>query len=261
MTQTSLEYRSKRSSEKLSGKVISGYGLKKRVERDALKIYLDEIGHIPMLTREQEKYATREKLIVSNLRFVVMVAAKWWTLRKSGFPFEDIIQAGNEGLVMAADKFERNKGIRFISYAGYWINQNIYRSVISYCSGAHVPFRQLSAIMKGSAEKQLLNLYYYESIENLIEKAGDDAVSLESKYNTLDDKLYWILLRNAIEGALVKLKDKEREIIVRRFRLLDTIPETLDTIAKRMEVSRENIRVIQNRILRKMKPMLIKQIL
>jgi len=261
MIQTSLEYRSKRSSEKLSGKVISGYGLKKRVERDALKIYLDEIGHIPMLTREQEKYATREKLIISNLRFVVMVAAKWWTLRKSGFPFEDIIQAGNEGLVMAADKFERNRGIKFVSYAHYWINQNIYRSVISYCSGAHIPFRQLSAIMKGSAEKQLLNLYYYESLENLIEIAGDNALPAESKYNTLDDKLYWILLRNAIEGALTKLKEREREIIIRRFGLLDKIPETLYTISKRLKISRETVRLIQNKALEKMKPLLIKQIL
>jgi len=261
MTQTSLEYRSKRSSKKLTGKIISGYGLKKELERDALKIYLDEIKDIPILTPEQEQSATKEKLIVSNLRFVVAVAAKWWTLRKSGFPFEDIIGAGNEGLVHAADKFEKGRGVKFITYAHYWINQNIYRSVISYCSGTHIPFKKLAAILKGNVEKQLLNLYYYESIENLIEIAGDNALPAESKYNTLDDKLYWILLRNAIEGALTKLKEREREIIIRRFGLLDKIPETLYTISKRLKISRETVRLIQNKALEKMKPLLIKQIL
>ena len=259
---------------------------------DSVRIYLQEIGEIPLLTPEQERETAklaaegnedaRQLLISSNLRLVVSIAKHYM---KRGLSMQDLIQEGNMGLMRAVDKFDYTKGFRFSTYATWWIRQSMIRAIADQSRDIRLPVHMGEQIMRVKrVEKELLQELGKEPTSREIaarmpgmtpEKVDEilkiamEPVSLETpageeENSTLQDfivdtttvnpEVYAnnTFLREEINRILMTLNEREQKILRMRFGLDDGIVHTLEDVGKECNVTRERIRQLENKALRKL---------
>lgn len=261
---------------------------------DPVKMYLKEIGSIPLLTPEEEielsrqyiedhsEYA-RNKLIESNLRLVVSIAKRYQN--KHNMPFLDLIQEGNTGLMKAVEKFDYTKGYKFSTYGTWWIRQSITRAISDQARLMRVPVHMVETILKhGKAVRALLQeLGRDPTIEEIAEKMGttvdkvveiqrisQDPISLESKMGHEEDSKIGDLipdesalspqdiamqnmLKEQLMSVLESLTPREQKVIRLRYGLDDSHPRTLEEVGREFSVTRERIRQIEAKALRKLR--------
>ena len=259
---------------------------------DPVRMYLKEIGTVPLLTAEEElKLAKRkaegdqvakERLIEANLRLVVSIA-KRYTGR--GMSFLDLVQEGNLGLIKGVEKFDYTKGYKLSTYATWWIRQSVTRALADQARTIRVPVHMVETINKMSKmqRKLTLELGYEPSVAELAEaldmtedkvmeimQIAREPASLETPIGEEDDSnlgdfvadsnavtpegnVESVMLREHIDSLLEDLKERERQVIVLRFGLEDGHPRTLEEVGKEFNVTRERIRQIEAKALRKLR--------
>ncbi|HIZ43327.1 MAG TPA: RNA polymerase sigma factor RpoD [Firmicutes bacterium] len=259
---------------------------------DPVRMYLKEIGTVPLLTAEEElKLAKRkaegdqvakERLIEANLRLVVSIA-KRYTGR--GMSFLDLVQEGNLGLIKGVEKFDYTKGYKLSTYATWWIRQSVTRALADQARTIRVPVHMVETINKMSKmqRKLTLELGYEPSVTELadaldmteekvmeIMQIAREPASLETPIGEEDDSnlgdfvadsnavtpegnVESVMLREHIDMLLEDLKERERQVIVLRFGLEDGHPRTLEEVGKEFNVTRERIRQIEAKALRKLR--------
>ena len=259
---------------------------------DPVRMYLKEIGTVPLLSAEEElrlakrkaegdEYA-KERLIEANLRLVVSIA-KRYTGR--GMSFLDLVQEGNLGLIKGVEKFDYTKGYKLSTYATWWIRQSVTRALADQARTIRVPVHMVETINKMSKmqRKLTLELGYEPSVPELADalEMSEDKVmeimqiarepaSLETLIGEEDDSnlgdfvadsnvvtpegnVESVMLREHIDALLGDLKERERQVIVLRFGLEDGHPRTLEEVGKEFNVTRERIRQIEAKALRKLR--------
>ena len=259
---------------------------------DPVRMYLKEIGTVPLLTADEElklaqrkaegDEAAKERLIEANLRLVVSIA-KRYTGR--GMSFLDLVQEGNLGLIKGVEKFDYTKGYKLSTYATWWIRQSVTRALADQARTIRVPVHMVETINKMSKmqRKLTLELGYEPSDTELAEalEMSEDKVmeimqiarepaSLETPIGEEDDSnlgdfvadsnvvtpegnVESVMLREHIDALLGDLKERERQVIVLRFGLEDGHPRTLEEVGKEFNVTRERIRQIEAKALRKLR--------
>ncbi len=259
---------------------------------DPVRMYLKEIGTVPLLTAEEEyslamkkqegdEYA-KQRLIEANLRLVVSIA-KRYTGR--GMSFLDLVQEGNLGLIKGVEKFDPEKGFKLSTYATWWIRQSVTRALADQARTIRVPVHMVETINKMSKmqRKLTLELGYEPSVKELAEhldmteekvqeimQIAREPASLETPIGEEDDSnlgdfvadanvltpegnVESVMLREHIDTLLGDLKERERQVIVLRFGLEDGHPRTLEEVGKEFKVTRERIRQIEAKALRKLR--------
>jgi len=259
---------------------------------DNVRMYLKEIGRISLLTLEEEQELSRKiasgdeeaknQLAESNLRLVVSIAKRYVG---RGLLFLDLIQEGNIGLMKAVEKFDYDKGYKFSTYATWWIRQAITRALADQARTIRVPVHMVETINKmARMERQLtleLNREPTEeeiakkmnlSVEKVREiiKIKQEPVSLETPigeeedshlgdfvpdYNTMSPEQYatYEILKEELKGVLETLTPREEQVLSLRFGLYDGTCHTLEEVGKRFGVTRERIRQIEAKALRKLR--------
>ena len=259
---------------------------------DPVRMYLKEIGTVPLLSVEEEyRLAVRksqgdevakQRLIEANLRLVVSIA-KRYTGR--GMSFLDLVQEGNLGLIKGVEKFDPEKGFKLSTYATWWIRQSVTRALADQARTIRVPVHMVETINKMSKmqRKLTLELGYEPSIKELadhldmseekvqeIMQIAREPASLETPIGEEDDSnlgdfvadsnvvspegnVESVMLREHIDSLLGDLKERERQVIVLRFGLEDGHPRTLEEVGKEFNVTRERIRQIEAKALRKLR--------
>jgi RNA polymerase primary sigma factor len=259
---------------------------------DPVRMYLREIGRVNLLTAEQEvqlaqaiekgSLAAKDRLIEANLRLVVSVAKKYMN---RGIPFLDLIQEGNLGLMRAVQKFDHHRGFKFSTYATWWIRQAITRSIADQARTIRVPVHMVEAINRlVRVERRLTQELGREpTTVEVAEELGVtpdkveetrrvslDPISLDMPVGEEDDSRFQDFLpdKNAVkpedgaaasmlgielEDALGSLTPRERRVIQLRFGLIDGHQRTLEEVGKRFGVTRERIRQIEAKALRKLR--------
>lgn len=259
---------------------------------DPVRMYLKEIGRISLLSSEEElkismaiadgDEAAKTKLAESNLRLVVSIAKRYVG---RGLLFLDLIQEGNIGLMKAVEKFDYGKGYKFSTYATWWIRQAITRALADQARTIRVPVHMVETINKmARIQRQLtLELNREPSEEELAEKMGvsvekvrevmkisQEPVSLETPIGEEDDshlgdflkdensmspEEYTTneILKEEIKNVLMTLQEREQEVLELRFGLIDGTCHTLEEVGKRFNVTRERIRQIEAKALRKLR--------
>ena len=259
---------------------------------DPVRMYLKEIGTVPLLTASEElelakrkqdgdEYA-KQRLIEANLRLVVSIA-KRYTGR--GMSFLDLVQEGNLGLIKGVEKFDYTKGFKLSTYASWWIRQSVTRALADQARTIRVPVHMVETINKMSKmqRKLTLELGYEPSVTELanaldmteekvmeIMQIAREPASLETPIGEEDDSnlgdfvadsnvltpegnVEAVMLREHIDTLLGDLKERERQVIVLRFGLEDGHPRTLEEVGKEFKVTRERIRQIEAKALRKLR--------
>ena len=259
---------------------------------DPVRMYLKEIGTVPLLTANEElelakrkqdgdEYA-KQRLIEANLRLVVSIA-KRYTGR--GMSFLDLVQEGNLGLIKGVEKFDYTKGFKLSTYATWWIRQSVTRALADQARTIRVPVHMVETINKMSKmqRKLTLELGYEPSVTELanaldmteekvmeIMQIAREPASLETPIGEEDDSnlgdfvadanvltpegnVESVMLREHIDTLLGDLKERERQVIVLRFGLEDGHPRTLEEVGKECKVTRERIRQIEAKALRKLR--------
>ncbi|OLB18720.1 MAG: RNA polymerase subunit sigma [Verrucomicrobia bacterium 13_2_20CM_2_54_15_9cls] len=223
-----------------------------------IKIYLREIGQIPLLTPDQEielaakiKKGDREAralMIRSNLRLVVKIAHDYANL---GLPLLDLISEGNIGLMKAVERFDPAKGGKLSTYAAWWIKQSIKRALANQSKTIRLPVHLVDKISK----MRRVSLQMSEELgrEPTDDELGDE--DAQTPFELLRDKN----LRNEVGGLLDVLDDREKKIIFQRFGLDGGKPKTLEEVGKKFGVTRERIRQLQNIALSKLRRALSKK--
>jgi len=259
---------------------------------DSVKIYLKEIGSIPLLTVEEEIALAKRiekhdkeamaKLIQANLRLVVSVAKKY---TKRGLHFLDLIQEGNQGLIRAVEKFKYKKGFKFSTYAIWWIRQAITRAIADQARTIRIPVHMVETINKVRKVSRILTqkLGREPSCEEIAEelslthdkvkailKTAMDPISLETPINGENDSslgdfvedkqvlepvrsAYGNMLKEQIHDVLSSLTEREHKVINYRFGLEDGWQRTLEEVGQKFGVTRERIRQIEAKALRKLR--------
>ena len=259
---------------------------------DPVRMYLKEIGTVPLLSAEEEielakrkadgDEIAKERLIEANLRLVVSIA-KRYTGR--GMSFLDLVQEGNLGLIKGVEKFDYTKGYKLSTYATWWIRQSVTRALADQARTIRVPVHMVETINKMSKmqRKLTLELGYEPSIPELakaldmseekvmeIMQIAREPASLETPIGEEDDSnlgdfvadsnvvtpeqnVESVMLREQIDTLLGDLKERERQVIVLRFGLEDGHPHTLEEVGKEFNVTRERIRQIEAKALRKLR--------
>jgi len=259
---------------------------------DPVRMYLKEIGKIPLLSGEEELKLSmavaegdnlaKNRLAESNLRLVVSIAKRYVG---RGLLFLDLIQEGNIGLMKAVDKFDYDKGYKFSTYATWWIRQAITRALADQARTIRVPVHMVETINKmARIQRQLtLELNREPSEEEIAMKMGitpekvrevikisQDPVSLETPIgeeddshlgdfvrdvNTMTPEEYATneILKEEIKSVLETLQEREQEVLELRFGLIDGTSHTLEEVGKRFNVTRERIRQIEAKALRKLR--------
>lgn len=259
---------------------------------DPVRMYLREIGKIPLLTPEEEVELAKRveegdpeakaKLIEANLRLVVSIAKKYIG---RGMLFLDLIQEGNLGLIRAVEKFDYRKGFKFSTYATWWIRQAITRAIADQARTIRIPVHMVETINKlirvsrqlvqqlgrePTAEEIAAEMGIAPEKVEEIHRIAQEPVSLETPIGEeedselgdfLEDKdipspeeaAAQQLLREQLEEMLEELTDREREVLRLRFGLEDGHPYTLEEVGRRFGVTRERIRQIEAKALRKLR--------
>jgi len=259
---------------------------------DPVRMYLKEIGTVPLLSAEEELNLAKRKsegdqhakdrLIEANLRLVVSIA-KRYTGR--GMSFLDLVQEGNLGLIKGVEKFDYTKGYKLSTYATWWIRQSVTRALADQARTIRVPVHMVETINKMSKmqRKLTLELGYEPSVAELasalemteekvmeIMQIAREPASLETPIGEEDDSnlgdfvadnnittpeenVESVMLREHIDTLLQDLKERERQVIILRFGLEDGHPRTLEEVGKEFNVTRERIRQIEAKALRKLR--------
>ena len=259
---------------------------------DPVRMYLREIGRIPLLTFEEElelaqqvlegDERARQKLAESNLRLVVSIAKKYVG---RGMLFLDLIQEGNMGLIKAVEKFDYKKGYKFSTYATWWIRQAITRAIADQARTIRIPVHMVETINKLiRTSRHLLQILGREpSPEEIaeemeipeekvmeIQKIAQDPVSLETPIGEEDDShlgdfipddespaphdsAAYTLLKEQLEEVMSTLTPREAKVLKLRFGLEDGKARTLEEVGKEFQVTRERIRQIEAKALRKLR--------
>ena len=259
---------------------------------DPVRMYLKEIGRISLLSPEEELALServaagdedaKNELAESNLRLVVSIAKRYVG---RGLLFLDLIQEGNIGLMKAVDKFDSDKGYKFSTYATWWIRQAITRALADQARTIRVPVHMVETINKMSRiQRQLtLELNREPSEEELAKKMGisvekvrevikisPEPVSLETPIGEEDDSHLGDfikdessmspeeyatneILKEEIKSVLMTLQVREQEVLELRFGLVDGTCHTLEEVGKKFNVTRERIRQIEAKALRKLR--------
>ena len=259
---------------------------------DPVRMYLKEIGTVPLLSADEEMELAKkkaegdeqakERLIEANLRLVVSIA-KRYTGR--GMSFLDLVQEGNLGLIKGVEKFDYTKGYKLSTYATWWIRQSVTRALADQARTIRVPVHMVETINKMSKmqRKLTLELGYEPSVAELAEaldmsedkvmeimQIAREPASLETPIGEEDDSnlgdfvadnnivtpegnVESVMLREHIDALLGDLKERERQVIVLRFGLEDGHPRTLEEVGKELNVTRERIRQIEAKALRKLR--------
>ena len=273
--------------------VLSDEELTKDVNiNDPVRMYLKEIGKIPLLTMEEEmKYSVaaaagdenaKRILAESNLRLVVSIAKRYVG---RGLLFLDLIQEGNIGVMKAVEMFDYDKGFKFSTYATWWIRQAITRALADQARTIRVPVHMVETINKmARIQRQMtLELNREPSEEEIAKKMGisvekvrevikisQDPVSLETPIGEEDDSHLGDfikdelsmspeeyatneILKEEIKSVLTTLQEREQEVLELRFGLVDGTSHTLEEVGKKFNVTRERIRQIEAKALRKLR--------
>ena len=259
---------------------------------DPVRMYLKEIGKVPLLTTEQEielakrmgegDEEAKKALAEANLRLVVSIAKRYVG---RGMQFLDLIQEGNLGLIKAVEKFDYTKGYKFSTYATWWIRQAITRAIADQARTIRIPVHMVETINRLlRAQRQLVqDLGREPTLEELsefmdmpvarvreIQKISQEPVSLETPIGEEDDShlgdfiqddnmpvpmdaAAFTLLREQLIEVLESLTDREQKVLRLRFGLDDGKARTLEEVGKEFHVTRERIRQIEAKALRKLR--------
>ena len=260
---------------------------------DPVRMYLKEIGVVPLLSNEEEKelaiavengdLEAKQRLAEANLRLVVSIAKRYVG---RGMQFLDLIQEGNMGLMKAVDKFDYSKGFKFSTYATWWIRQAITRAIADQARTIRIPVHMVETINKLVREHRnlLQELGQDPTPEQIAErmdmtpdkvreilKIAQEPVSLETPIGEEDDSHLGdfiedevienpvdyttrVVLREQLDEVLDTLTDREENVLRLRFGLDDGKMRTLEDVGKVFNVTRERIRQIEAKALRKLRP-------
>ena len=259
---------------------------------DPVKIYLKEIGRVPLLTNDEEKelaekilvgdVKAKQRLTEANLRLVVSIAKRYVG---RGMHFLDLIQEGNVGLIKAVEKFDHTKGFKFSTYATWWIRQAITRAIADQARTIRIPVHMVETINRlKKVQSQLLHENGFEPSEELIAEKMDlpvervreimrvaqEPVSMETPIGPEEDSRLMDFIRDEdalapddaalktitnedIDGVLKTLTPREEAVIRLRFGLQDGRCHTLEEVGTEFNVTRERIRQIEAKALRKLR--------
>lgn len=259
---------------------------------DPVRMYLKEIGKIPLLSAEEETELAQKmaegdedahnKMIEANLRLVVSIAKRYVG---RGLPLLDLIQEGNLGLIKAVGKFDYTKGYKFSTYATWWIRQSISRAIADHARTIRIPVHMVETINRvsrathelvqelgrdpSSAEiAQKLNMPV-ERVEEIM-RAAQEPISLETPVGEEDDShlgdfiqdeeasepadaASYAMLREQLAGVLKTLTPREEKVLRMRYGLTDGKMHTLEEVGAEFDVTRERIRQIEAKALRKLR--------
>jgi RNA polymerase primary sigma factor len=286
------ENEAKKSIEEIERELERLVVLKHGESLDPIKMYLKEIGKTPLLSFDEEielakRYEkgdleAKEKLIKANLRLVVSIAKKYLGRRLS---FLDLIQEGNRGLIRGVEKYDWRRGYKFSTYATWWIRQAITRAIADQSRTIRIPVHMVDHInrfyktqrrltqklgrepkVKEIAKEMQMSV---DEVENLIKisqqprslstPVGDDKEATLEQFvayvnqPTMYDKVSRELLKYALNKVLETLSARERKVLIMRFGLEDGKPKTLEEVGKEFKVTRERIRQIEVKALKKLK--------
>ena len=231
---------------------------------DPVKVYLKEIGRVPLLTPEEEielairisedDQEAKKRLAEANLRLVVSIAKRYVG---RGMQFLDLIQEGNLGLIKAVDKFDYTKGFKFSTYATWWIRQAITRAIADQARTIRIPVHMVETINKVDKVREILRVAQEPvSLETPI---GEEEDSHLGDFIPDDDALApadaasMSLLKEQLADVLKTLTPREAKVLSLRFGLDDGNPKTLEEVGKVFNVTRERIRQIEAKALRKLR--------
>ncbi|MCU0640648.1 MAG: RNA polymerase sigma factor RpoD [Candidatus Margulisbacteria bacterium] len=259
---------------------------------DTVRMYLREIGKFPLLTSEEEivlakrmkvgDMRAKHKLVNSNLRLVVSIAKKY---TGRGMLFLDLVQEGNLGLIRAVEKFDYRKGYKFSTYATWWIRQAITRAIADQARTIRIPVHMIETInrLRKTSRILLQQLGHKPTEKEIAQRArmsidkvreiirisqvplsleapvGDEESSRlgdfveDATIQAPDDVVLQGLLRDDLEDVMNTLSERERTVLKLRFGLDDGHPRTLEEVGRVFAVTRERIRQIEAKALRKLK--------
>lgn len=259
---------------------------------DPVRMYLKEIGRIPLLSSEEEielakrmemgDEEAKKKLSEANLRLTVSIAKRY---SGRGMQFLDLIQEGNLGLIKAVEKFDYRKGYKFSTYATWWIRQSITRAIADQARTIRIPVHMVETMNRvNRTSRRLLQEYGREPtpeeiavtmnlpVERILEvsKISREPVSLETPIGEEEDshlgdfiqdehvpvpseEAAHTLLREQLEEVMDTLSDREQKVLALRFGLEDGKPHTLEEVGRDFQVTRERIRQIEAKALRKLR--------
>ena len=259
---------------------------------DPVRMYLKEIGRIPLLSSEEEielakrmemgDEEAKKKLSEANLRLTVSIAKRY---SGRGMQFLDLIQEGNLGLIKAVEKFDYRKGYKFSTYATWWIRQSITRAIADQARTIRIPVHMVETMNRvNRTSRRLLQEYGREPtpeeiavtmnlpVERILEvsKISQEPVSLETPIGEEEDshlgdfiqdehvpvpseEAAHTLLREQLEEVMDTLSDREQKVLALRFGLEDGTPHTLEEVGRDFQVTRERIRQIEAKALRKLR--------
>lgn len=277
---------------KASGEIEVTDSAKNIPTDDPVRMYFKEIGKVPLLSADEERELAirieqgdeeaKKKLCESNLRLVVSIARRYLN---RGLSFLDLIQEGNLGLIKAVEKFDYTKGYKFSTYATWWIRQAITRSIADQARTIRIPVHMVETINKLiRISRQLLQEYGREptseeiakemgiSVDKVreIKKISQDPVSLETPIGEEEDShlgdfipdedipspvdaAAYSMLQKQLREVLDTLSEREKKVLILRFGLDDGRPRTLEEVGKEFNVTRERIRQIEAKALRKLR--------
>lgn len=259
---------------------------------DSVKSFLKDIGKIPLLSAEEEiklaeqmkngDEAAKNRLIEANLRLVVSIAKKYV---RRGMQFLDLIQEGNMGLIKAVEKFDYTKGFKFSTYATWWVRQAITRAIADQARTIRIPVHMVETITRvKKAQSQLLHENGCEPNEEEIAehlkmstekvreiiRIAQDPVSLETPIGEEEDshlgdfipdedapapaeEACSSMLKQMLVEVLESLSEREKRVIILRYGLIDGRQRTLEEVGQEFQVTRERIRQIETKALRKLR--------
>ena len=259
---------------------------------DPVRMYLKEIGRIPLLSSEEEielakrmeegDEEAKKKLSEANLRLTVSIAKRY---SGRGMQFLDLIQEGNLGLIKAVEKFDYRKGYKFSTYATWWIRQSITRAIADQARTIRIPVHMVETMNRvNRTSRRLLQEYGREPtpeeiaeamnlpVERVLEisKISQEPVSVETPIGEEEDshlgdfiqdehipvpadEAAHTLLREQLEKVMDTLSEREQKVLALRFGLEDGKPHTLEEVGREFQVTRERIRQIEAKALRKLR--------